>query len=74
MAEQHESGIHNFLRHHVMVTIFPDGKRVEGNYGEALVWISRHVQTAIHAESVMCGFGTKTIDGSEVIFELRKAL
>lgn len=74
MPNTEGSGIHNFLRDHVMVTIFPDGKRVEGNYGEALVWISRHVQTAIHAESVMCGFGTKMIDGSEVIFEPRKAL
>lgn len=57
-----------------MVTVFPDGKRVEGNFEEALVWISRHVRTGIHAEAVIGGIGTKMIDGSEVIFEPRKDL
>lgn len=63
------SAIARFVKDYQMVTTDKNGAKTIRSEAEALVWISEHVHTAMHAESVMAGIPTKMVDGSEVIFE-----
>lgn len=63
------NGIVRFVEDHNMVTIAYDGTRTIGSKADALVWISKHIHTAISAEAVIAGIPIVMIDGSQVIFE-----
>lgn len=62
-------GVHNFLRNHVMVTYYPNGRRIEASYEDAIVWISRNVRSASQADAVRSGVPIRMTNDTQVIFE-----